>query len=119
MVETDVAAEHKVPCRVGFCVFQLDRGIGNVHKDDGVVLVGFNLERKAVLCKRNLQVIFRAVFRLIELEARRVQAYAAVFDRAVLLMTSFPLLLFHVAVTEGESIAAPPVKVNSVPFLLS
>jgi hypothetical protein len=34
-------------------------------------------------------------------------------------MTSFPLLLFHVAVTEGESIAAPPVKVNSVPFLLS
>ena len=82
--ETDVAAEHKVPCRVGFCVFQLDRGIGNVHKDDGVVLVGFNLERKAVLCKRNLQVIFRAVFRLIELEARRVQAYAAVFDRAVL-----------------------------------
>ena len=35
------------------------------------------------------------------------------------LMTSFPLLLFHVAVTEGESIAAPPVKVNSVPFLLS
>ena len=42
------------------------------------------MERKAVLCKRNLQVIFRAVFRLIELEARRVQAYAAVFDRAVL-----------------------------------
>ena len=49
--ETDVAAEHKVPRRVGFCVFQLDRGIGNVHKDDGIVLFGFNLERKAVLCK--------------------------------------------------------------------
>ena len=82
--EADVAAEHKVPRRVGFCVFQLDRGIGNVHKDDGVVLVGFNLERKAVFCERDLQVIFCTVFRLIELEARRVQAYAAVFDRAVL-----------------------------------
>ena len=31
-----------------------------------------------------MQVILCAVFRLIELEARRVQAYAAVFDRAVL-----------------------------------
>ena len=82
--ETDVAAEHKVSRRVGFCVFQLHRGIGNVHKDDGVVLFGPDLERKAVFCERDLQVIFCTVFRLIELEARRVQAYAAVFDRAVL-----------------------------------
>ena len=42
------------------------------------------MERKAVLCKRDLQVILCAAFRLVELKARRVQAYAAVFDRAVL-----------------------------------
>ena len=42
------------------------------------------MERKAVLRKRDLQVILCAVFRLVELKTRRVQAYAAVFDRAVL-----------------------------------
>ena len=82
--EADVAAEHKVPRRVGSRVFQLHRGIGNVHKDDGIVLFGFDLERKAVLCERDLQIILRTAFRLVELEARRVQAYAAVLNRAVL-----------------------------------
>ena len=32
---------------------------------------------------------------------------------------SQPLFLSHVAVTEGDSSAAPPVKVKSSPFLLS
>ena len=52
----------KVPRRVGFCVFQLYRGIGNVHKDDGVILFGFDLERKAVLCERDLQVFLCTAF---------------------------------------------------------
>ena len=42
------------------------------------------MEPKTVLCERDLQGFLCAAFWLVELKARRVQAYAAVFDCAVL-----------------------------------
>ena len=83
-LEADVAGKHKIARRVGRRLLQLHLGVWNVHIDDGVVLVGIDAKREAVLCERDLQVLAAAAVRLVELEAGGVQAQTAVLDRSVL-----------------------------------
>ena len=84
-MEADLAAEHKISRRVGGGLFQLRRGIGDVHIDHGIVLSGVDLKRKAVLREFDFQVLAAAAVWLIELEAGRVQAQAAMLNRTILL----------------------------------
>ena len=83
-MEVDLAAEHKISRRVGGGLFQLRRGIGDVHIDHGIVLSGVDLKRKAVLREFDFQVLAAAAVWLIELEAGRVQAQAAMLNRTIL-----------------------------------
>ena len=83
-MEADLAAEHKISRRVGGGLFQLRRGIGDVHIDHGIVLSGVDLKRKAVLREFDFQVLAAAAVWLIELEAGRVQAQAAMLNRTIL-----------------------------------
>ena len=84
-LEADLAGKHKIARRVGRRLSQLYLGIRNVHIDDGVVLVGIDAKREAVLCERDLQPVFFAVFRLIELEAGGVQVHALLLHAAILM----------------------------------
>ena len=88
-LKADLAAEHQISRRVGGGVPQLHRGVGDVHIDDGGVVIGVfviggDLKCKAVLRERDLQGIFRAAFGLIELEGRRAQAHAVLLHGSVL-----------------------------------
>ena len=83
-LEANLAAKHKITCRVGGGILQLHRGIGNVHIDDGIVLFGGDGKRKALVRERDFQLIRRAVLRLIELEGRGTEMYAALLDCSIL-----------------------------------
>ena len=83
-LKADLAAEHKVSRRVGGGVPQLHRGVGNVHIDDGIVVLGGNAKCKAVPREGDFQVIFRSGFGLVEFEGRRVQTHAALLHGSVL-----------------------------------
>ena len=88
-LEADLAAEHKVSRRVGGGVFQLHRGVGDVHIDDGVVFGRFNGKLKALFRKGDAQRTPLSGFGLVELEGRRTQAHAALLHGSVLVDNEF------------------------------
>ena len=92
-LKADLAVEHKVSRRVGGGVPQLHRGVGDVHIDDGVVLLGLDFKRKAILCEGDFQVIFRAACRLVEFEGGRAQAHAALLHGSVLVDNEFAAVI--------------------------
>ena len=93
-LKPDIAAEHKVPRHVGGGLFQLHRGVGDVHIDDGIVFGRINVKCKALIRERNAQCAFRAACRLVELEGRRAQAHAALLHGSVLVNNEFAAVIF-------------------------
>lgn len=120
-MEANITAEHKISRRIGNSLFQLCIGIWDINVNHSLIFRWINVKCETILCELDFQVLACTAFRLVELKARCVQAQTAMSDRSVLVDDELVVLLevSHVAVTEGESSAAPPVKVNSVPFLLS
>ena len=92
-LKADLAAEYQISRRVGGGLFQLYRGVGDVHIDDGVVVLGGNAKCKAVPRERNAQCAFRAAFGLIELEGRRAQVHAALLHGSVLVDNEFAAVI--------------------------
>ena len=82
-LEADIAGKDQIARGVRRCLLQLHRGVGDVHKDDGVVLGGIDVKREALVRELDLQIALRTALRLIELEGRRAQMHAPLLHRSI------------------------------------